>query len=471
MAKDKGGITFDVLYKQWIDQIKDATTKEDLIIDSEAMRDKAENEYIGLLRLEGDYLTAWNSYYIVQKAKRQRGEKIDKTKGEVGEASLDRNNEAVVNKGLLTIKQMRALKLALIKDMNAKGADINPKSVEIGHMDHGVAMDKARILWDNAKVVEKIGDVGITREQKAFIGKALLAQQAIERAKHSDIVRIKKKLGAKTVDDNVLIAYLTELNEKINLNATFLMQTGASGPKLKYDLEFEAKDSNQESGALTGALGTRMADMLRAVDKKTMQEFKDSDFAWALMNVPGSWTYLKRVGDFFSNLIKGKRAKVPDSKHKKSTTIINKAKSRLKAEVAKVKKLRRATLAKIRRSTVEEPKQLVGLFNVMGLINLVLAREVQAQMGKSSDPPTRLRYQDGDFANSAKLLNLVHTKKDTIAGIYEYMYYPYDVFLPGHPLDNGLRNPRTYIEHGIRAAARTILEGRFPGIVLEPSKF
>jgi hypothetical protein len=113
----------------------------------------------------------------------------------------------------------------------------------------------------------------------------------------------------------------------------------------------------------------------------------------------------------------------------------------------------------------------------MGLINLVLARKIEAQMGKSHDPPTRLRYQTGRFADSAKLIalkesrggqKLGHANTTPLVGIYTYLHYPYDVFLPGHPLDNGLRDPTIYIEHGIRAAARTILEDRYPGMVLEP---
>ena len=463
MKVDKTGITFEVLYKKWIDQVKGATSKKDLQLDSSAMRNEANKHYLGIIKLEGDYLKNWNLFYSEDLKRLERGETREDyqlTKGE-----LDRGNEAIQNKTPITINQLKKLKVALLRDL-----DIDTKSVEIGHMDHGVAMDKARILWDHAPVVEKIGDVGITKEQKAYIGKALLAQQAIERAKHSDIVRIKKKLGATTVTDDVLIAYLNSISEEINLNSTFLMQTGQGGPKLRYDLEFEGKIENKESGALTGNLGTRMQKLLEITDKEAMKNFNDDKFAWALMNVPGSWTYLRRVGEYLKNLVTGKRTSKPNTSHTKSTTIKNKAQSRLKTEVARVKKLRQATLAKIRRSKVEEPKQLVGLFNVMGLINLVLAKEVQAQMGKSHHPPTYLRYQEGDFARSAKLLNLVHTKKNTIAGIYTYMHYPYDVFLPGHPLDNGLRNPRTYIEHGIRAAARTILEGRFPGIVLEPDR-
>ena len=88
-------------------------------------------------------------------------------------------------------------------------------------------------------------------------------------------------------------------------------------------------------------------------------------------------------------------------------------------------------------------------------------------MDSSSAPPINLRYQSGRFADSALLLTLTRSQAGIIAGTYTYQRAPYDVFLPGHPLDNGRRDPQLYIEGAIRKTAISLLKGKFPGIALE----
>ena len=87
-------------------------------------------------------------------------------------------------------------------------------------------------------------------------------------------------------------------------------------------------------------------------------------------------------------------------------------------------------------------------------------------MASATDSSGRLRYQTGRFADSAELLTLTRTKAGILAGTYTYQRNPYDVFLPGHKMANGKRDPRIYVEGAIRESAIAILKNKFPGIQL-----
>jgi hypothetical protein len=78
-------------------------------------------------------------------------------------------------------------------------------------------------------------------------------------------------------------------------------------------------------------------------------------------------------------------------------------------------------------------------------------------MGDSTDAPTKLRYQTGRFADSAKLLTLTRSQASALFGTYTYQRNPYDVFLPGGRLGTAQRDPRIYIESAIQEAAMSIL--------------
>lgn len=108
----------------------------------------------------------------------------------------------------------------------------------------------------------------------------------------------------------------------------------------------------------------------------------------------------------------------------------------------------------------------INVTSIHGAINEMLAQNVEEQMGNSGDPPGRLRYQTGTFADSAALLTLTRTQAGVLAGTYTYKRDPYDVFLNGR-LATPQRDPRIYVEGAIREAALSILQKRFPGIVLE----
>ena len=101
------------------------------------------------------------------------------------------------------------------------------------------------------------------------------------------------------------------------------------------------------------------------------------------------------------------------------------------------------------------------------MINEILAIKVREQMDKASDPPVKLRYQTGRFADSAKLLTLTRSQASTLFGTYTYQRNPYDVFLPGGRLGTAQRDPRIYIESAIQEAAMSILRRKFPGLQLE----
>jgi hypothetical protein len=115
----------------------------------------------------------------------------------------------------------------------------------------------------------------------------------------------------------------------------------------------------------------------------------------------------------------------------------------------------------------KEKEVLIDLFSVRNLINEVLAIRVEEQMGDSTDAPTKLRYQTGRFADSAKLLTLTREQAGTLFGTYTYQRNPYDVFLPGGRLGTAQRDPRIYVESAIQEAAMSILRRKFPGLQLE----
>lgn len=104
----------------------------------------------------------------------------------------------------------------------------------------------------------------------------------------------------------------------------------------------------------------------------------------------------------------------------------------------------RTKLGKVRSGTT------FNLTQLRNLLNLKMHELVKDNMGRSSEPPVRLRYQTGRFAKSVKVDNIKVDRAGAIQIFYTYMRYPYDVFLPGGALHNPQRNPTTIIGKSIR---------------------
>ena len=277
-------ITFDKLYERWIQQIENAASAKDLVIDSKEMRAVSEKALIHVLDIDKDIAKDWFKYYQLE------SEKIRTGRSSKSQEMLDLKAAAINKAAKISISHAKELKREILGDLAGE--------YEIGHKEHGPAMDKARLIYDHAVVVDKIGTLrnkvyGITQEQKDILRKIIYAQQAVERAKHTQIARIKKKLGLKGITDKVLIKYLATINEKVELNVDFRIQTQPGGPELRYEVEFESTASNSDSGDLTARLGTKLNFLLNITEQKTMDEFKNSTFVKTLMDVPGSNTFFK----------------------------------------------------------------------------------------------------------------------------------------------------------------------------------
>lgn len=108
------------------------------------------------------------------------------------------------------------------------------------------------------------------------------------------------------------------------------------------------------------------------------------------------------------------------------------------------------------------PDEEVDLLTLKFLLNKELPPAVIKRMGKSTDPPIKLRHQTGRFAYSSEIVNITSTRRDRIDIFYTYMHYPYDVFLPGHRLNPPAeRDPRPIIDQAIRDISKDIISSKF----------
>jgi hypothetical protein len=176
----------------------------------------------------------------------------------------------------------------------------------------------------------------------------------------------------------------------------------------------------------------------------------------------GSNTFIQDITKYLANTFRGikniplKWSKTVNDKRKK----ISSARKVTKTDVSNSIKLK---IPKVKKQVDTG----ASLFNLRNLINGVLAERVKQEMDSSSAPPINLRYQTGRFSSSAALLTLTRNRAGILAGTYTYQRAPYDVFLPGHPLDNGRRDPQLYIEGAIRKTAMSLLKTKFKGVQLE----
>ena len=207
------------------------------------------------------------------------------------------------------------------------------------------------------------------------------------------------------------------------------------------------KQTNQEVlNKFESNLGSTVSARMRGVKVSRLEgspSFVDI-FLGAISNI---FKGIKNRRVSYSNTERDKRRKLVEKRQVKRTDLS----SRISLKTPKVVK----------------PKVGVSMFAMRNLINEVLSEHVKREMGKATDPAIKLRYQTGRFADSAVLLTLNRTQAGILAGTYSYMRNPYDTFLPGGRLGTAARNPKIYLESGIRNAALAILKRDFPGLSLD----
>lgn len=260
---------------------------------------------------------------------------------------------------------------------------------------------------------------------------------------------------------------------EVNLNEAANIQASIATGTLSHQLivELEVTDQNQFKGKLSQTIANAfLAPLLKEIEETGKVEseiFNKLD----PFTVASSPTIVQNVADILTSVILGRKSNVRSKSAKPKKAFSSNL--GIKARKFKNKKLKKVPtnqkLNRIRQKLLklEPDREDLNIFGVQALINEVLALKVEEQMGKASDPPIKLRYQTGRFADSAKLLTLTRTEAGVLAGTYTYQRNPYDVFLPNGRLGTPQRDPRLYIEGAIREAAISILKRRFPGIVLE----
>lgn len=210
---------------------------------------------------------------------------------------------------------------------------------------------------------------------------------------------------------------------------------------IQHDQETNQKAINK----FETSLGTKISALMRGLKVSTLQ---------------GSPSIVDILTKALSNSFKG----IKNVRKRYTTAVAERKKYKEKRTVKKIDASKRIGLKTPKVVTRDDE---VNLLNIQNLINQVLSLRVKQLMGKATDPAVKLRYQNGRFSDSAVLLTLTKTQAGILAGSYTYQKSPYEVFAPGHPLDNGSRDPAIYIEGAIRNAAMSLLKTKFPGIVLE----
>lgn len=456
--------TYRQIFEKDIRRLLTNKTKRGRSINAKNLRTKADKVASNLLELNNQELDYWHQYYNLESAR------LLEEGDERGLNNLERKNLVANQEEAGTRREVVALKKIILT-----GLGKDPSLYHLGHKDIGPAMFKAKLWLDYAVPVNK-AEAQIIQEQKRLVAKMLRVYQYVERIHNDDVLDIMKDSDipiGQGVDDDVLLELVSRVNEKVKIDQDFIMQTSTKGVELKFKVTFESGAENLASGELTKLMGIKLNKLINIKKKEELDTFKSTDFGKTLLRVPGSWTYLQRVGRFLSSAVAalGKKNQPRyDRPSRHTNTHVQKVprNNLINAAAIAYHKKKKALENKIRGLKAKlsgKPKvPTIDVFNLQNLINRMMHLHVKAQMGEYWEAPIRLRYQSGRFARSARLVTLTRVETNTLAGMYTYQHRPYDVFLPGQPLGSAARNPKGIIERGIRTAAYSILEDKYPGI-------
>lgn len=225
----------------------------------------------------------------------------------------------------------------------------------------------------------------------------------------------------------------------------------------KTEREYKISVTDNLIGKLGAVLATKLLSEVNSVigrgNKNTLKYLNSVNW----VDVTASPSIEEDISELVTAIFLESKAKA--RKSRKANTLSKKLIRHNTGTILAYKTSLRSKKAKIKVNKVSSVQQ--SLFQLRSLINLKLHDAIRANMGSSSDPPIKLRYQTGRFAKSAHVHNISKagsTRAAYLRVYYTYMRYPYDVFLPGHRLYLPQRNPTKIIGKSIRDILIPILD-------------
>ena len=317
------------------------------------------------------------------------------------------------------------------------------------------------------KVAGILRSPNLTEIQRDYLEKLLEISRRIDHVDSSVLEPFVKrsKTNGYEIIGAILNSDLSGLDIEANVSKQIVEDLANGRVSTKLTTVFEAKKLNNLKSIAQAVVGGMLSEILSTdpISSEATKLLSNIDAS----NIKGSPTTVQVVENIILGIITNKYRKLKKPKGHK-LGIINK--DRLKKPAIKKSKIRKfepkRLLNKLLNTISYDSAGDINLLSTQNLINNILAINVQEQMGDSTDPPGKLRYQSGRFAESAKLLTLTRSQAGILQGTYTYQRNPYDVFLPGHKMGTPKRDPRIYVEGAIREAAITVLKNRFPGIQL-----
>jgi hypothetical protein len=215
-------------------------------------------------------------------------------------------------------------------------------------------------------------------------------------------------------------------------------------------LQHKKSNNEQSSGE------TQYADRLKALLLQAHREILSSGISEdALVNLRGSPSSTELLLDGIEDIVLGNRQR------NKSRKVKAKQKLNFANEIRNKSSTKgQAFSFKIRKDGT------LNITSILRNINLRLHDEIESNMGDSTDPPTKLRYQTGRFALSAKATMAIQ-RQNALQVFYSYQNNPYDVFAPGGELHSPARNPKAIIGKSVRDIATRLIQAKLRVIASE----
>lgn len=453
-------ISFNDLFKEFIDQLESATTSEALNINRSKLRTKTINTAINYLRLSENEKDLWIQVY-------ESGIKqleIDKQSAKIAGVS---DSSVVADISLLEKRNRIALGAegATFEQIDWFRDALNRPSGEyqIGHNNVSIALVRAKLLLEYSKRLgtdEKFTAGKLTPFQVDKIKRIIKVFQKIESLDLSEIQKITESNSGKV--NNAALLAIVDTTTNIEISAKLDKLLSGDKAKLQFSVSFEVEEQNQAKGNLARLLGIQLAKVLKANITKTEKALSKDAFLSKLTTVQSSPSFIDNIDASIAAAIFGKKIR-KTTRSTKTKVFKTKRDPRIKGSIARYNKKKIKRIPKVTAPRIPDE----NLFSIKNAINQILAETVREAMGSSTDPAIKLRNQTGRFSESAKLLTLNRSQTKTLVGTYTYQRTPYDTFLPGGSLHTLQRDPRIYVEGAIRGISMSILKSRFNGLSLE----
>jgi hypothetical protein len=311
------------------------------------------------------------------------------------------------------------------------------------------------------------------------------------------LAETRKSLAANsTLTDQarrLLVGFLEDLEKQLEEEdlATSNLKTPAYGLYAKYRkrtnrylVEMQLVEDNEAAGRAQATLSKAVRKYLnpgavtftssgikftQGAAEQRLKELMESNVE-KLLGTKGSPSMLDLIAASVADTLRGKqvsnreyavpRVKIAQSKSAKVDT--RQAKTKIKKELAQVRKLK----ASVRAVPKFITQAATNLIDLQMLLNQKLHETIKSNMG-SGNSRNVLNNRTGRLAESAQVVRLSESRAGMITAFYTYMKNPYATFSEGGRQQNPRsRDPKLLISKSIREIAETQVANRLRAVLV-----